>query len=250
MGFFKQIQAITRITYGKCPVCDKKTLFVGIGYWYRDQYRCVRCLSVPRVRALMKTLREIDPDYCRKTIHESSPGGFFLKKMKRDVPNYSYSYYYEGKKPGVRLQSGATNESIEDLSFSDEQFDIFITQDVLEHVFHPLQAFKEIERVLKPGGFHIFTTPISFYQNTVQRAALKNGTLEYIHEPVFHRNPIDRDGSLVTFDWGGDIISILNRICPQMQHQLYIFRNSKDNYRSGIEGDYLEVVVSRKNDDC
>ena len=43
------------------------------------------------------------------------------------------------------------------MTFENESFDLFITQDVFEHVMTPNKAFKEIERVLKPGGAHVFT---------------------------------------------------------------------------------------------
>ena len=43
------------------------------------------------------------------------------------------------------------------MTFQNESFDLFITQDVFEHVMEPNKAFKEIERVLKPGGAHVFT---------------------------------------------------------------------------------------------
>jgi len=44
------------------------------------------------------------------------------------------------------------------LPFDDEQFDIVISQVVLEHVMDYPSTFKEVHRVLKPGGisFHIF----------------------------------------------------------------------------------------------
>jgi 2-polyprenyl-3-methyl-5-hydroxy-6-metoxy-1,4-benzoquinol methylase len=45
------------------------------------------------------------------------------------------------------------------MTFGTEQFDLFITQDVMEHVFRPRLAVKEIMRVLKTGGAHIFTAP-------------------------------------------------------------------------------------------
>ncbi|MGQ0519368.1 class I SAM-dependent methyltransferase, partial [Bacillus sp. D-CC] len=48
-------------------------------------------------------------------------------------------------------------ENLEDMTFQNESFDLFITQDVFEHVMEPKKAFKEIERVLKPGGALLYT---------------------------------------------------------------------------------------------
>lgn len=51
-------------------------------------------------------------------------------------------------------------ENLEALTFADESIDLHVTQDVLEHVFHPSKVFSEIARTLKPGGAHIFTVPL------------------------------------------------------------------------------------------
>lgn len=45
------------------------------------------------------------------------------------------------------------------LAFPDQTFDIVLSLWVFEHVEHPDHVFKEISRVLKPGGFFAFVTP-------------------------------------------------------------------------------------------
>lgn len=45
------------------------------------------------------------------------------------------------------------------LPFPDGSFDIVLSLWVFEHVEHPDRVFKEISRVLKPGGFFAFVTP-------------------------------------------------------------------------------------------
>lgn len=56
--------------------------------------------------------------------------------------------------------NGVRREDLENQSFEDESFDLHVTQDVFEHLFNPAAAFREIARTLRPGGAHIFTTPI------------------------------------------------------------------------------------------
>lgn len=101
-------------------------------------------------------------------------------------------------------------ENLESLTFQDNTFDLFVTQDVFEHVANPEKAFREIGRVLKPGGRHVFTMP--WYPNlvnTIQRARISEGVIEYLEEPIYHGNPVDENGSLVTFDWGSDFIDYI-----------------------------------------
>ncbi len=56
------------------------------------------------------------------------------------------------------------------IPFSDSQFDIVFSDNVLEHLEHPLHVFMEIERVLKPGGVFLFKTPNRWhYMPTIAR---------------------------------------------------------------------------------
>lgn len=48
---------------------------------------------------------------------------------------------------------------LERLPFPDASFDVVTSLWVLEHVEHPETVFKEVHRVLKPGGFFAFVTP-------------------------------------------------------------------------------------------
>jgi len=45
------------------------------------------------------------------------------------------------------------------LPFADASFDVVVTSDVMEHVRLDDLAHREIRRVLKPGGFYVFTVP-------------------------------------------------------------------------------------------
>ncbi|PIY80169.1 MAG: hypothetical protein COY80_04335 [Candidatus Pacebacteria bacterium CG_4_10_14_0_8_um_filter_42_14] len=53
--------------------------------------------------------------------------------------------------------------SIEKMPFPDASFDIVVTSEVIEHIPHQILAFKELSRVLKPGGTLILTTPNKFW---------------------------------------------------------------------------------------
>jgi len=45
------------------------------------------------------------------------------------------------------------------LPFADSSIDILISSEVVEHLPEPLPALKEMQRVLKPGGYAMVTTP-------------------------------------------------------------------------------------------
>lgn len=47
----------------------------------------------------------------------------------------------------------------EQIPWADETFDLVIADNVLEHLERPIDVFKEVRRVLKPGGSFLFKTP-------------------------------------------------------------------------------------------
>ncbi len=49
--------------------------------------------------------------------------------------------------------------NLENLPFENNSIDVIVSQFVLEHVENPEKVFKELFRVLKPGGVFIFLTP-------------------------------------------------------------------------------------------
>jgi len=236
--------------FGYCPCCHRETVFVSHSTWLRDNYQCIFCHSIPRQRAIMHILDTVVPGWQKKKVHESSPSNGFIKEQCKD---YSCSYFFEDKKPGEVLYEtpmgsdvSCQNENLEALSFDDETFDIFVTQDVFEHINRPLNAFQEIKRILKTGGVHVFTVPLCPFQKTQSRIKIgDDGAVIPVLPAIYHGNPISEKGSLVTYDWGSDIAEIIED-CSGMKTTVYQFPQTAENFYYGLEADFLEVLVSVK----
>jgi SAM-dependent methyltransferase len=228
---------------GFCPVCEQKTVFVEYGPWLRDQYKCRICGTIPRNRALRNAINTFLPDWQQRQVHESSPGGEFSYYLKRHCPGYTSSHYYADV-PRGELKGKHRSEDLTQLTFPDASFDLFVTSDVFEHVFHAEKAFAEISRVLKPGGMHIFSMPWypKLEKSELRAKLLDKGQIEYLKEPDYHRNPVDEKGSLVTTDWGRDFCDIIYK-SSGMTTTIYVVRDRN----LGIDGEFLEIFVSRKN---
>jgi len=193
----------------------------------------------------MYVMKKIVPDWKRNIIHESSPSGPTFNVMRDMCAGYSYSYFYEERKLGERINTKCTNENLENLSFNDCTFDIFITQDVFEHINRPDLAFKEIMRCLKKGGYHIFTTPLYPWIKTRARIKLENGIVRNVLSPIYHGSPISKNGCLVTYDWGGNICELIYQ-WTGMKTEIYEFPQNKQFARLGLEADFLQVLVTKK----
>ncbi len=144
-------------------------------------------------------------------IFETATNSIFKINSFKSANNYIVSEYFENAPLGSYVQ-GIRNENLERLTFRDNSIDIVINSDVLEHVNDLNKALSEIKRVLKPGGFHIFTLPVDHdLPKTVERARIIAGKLEYLMAPVMHGDPIRQDGILAFRDFGSDVLNYMSR---------------------------------------
>lgn len=223
---------------GYCHCCRKKVIFESNNSWLRDHYLCTFCGSIPRQRHIQYILDHKFRGWESMNIHESSPSNDFISRYCK---SYSYSQFF----PSVELgdfHNKVRCENLEVLTFPDEIFDIFITQDVFEHIFNPEIAAKEIMRVLKPGGAHIFTAPKhKGIKESYARARMCEGEIEYLHEEQYHGNPVGDGKALVTWDYGDDFEHLME------QWSGYVTDTYIMNDRNfGIDAEYIEVFVTRK----
>lgn len=104
---------------------------------------------------------------------------------------------------------------LQDISYPDASFDVFVSGDVFEHVPDLDKALAEIARILKPGGMLISSFPFnpSREETLVKARLLDDGTVEHLTEPEYHGNPIDPEaGSLVFSIPGWDILDKLKSL--------------------------------------
>jgi len=226
---------------GYCVICDREVTFIEYGPWLRDSYICNTCHSLPRNRALIHVLNTFIPDWRSKTIHESSPDGVASDHIKQQCDNYSESQLFDNIEYG-QYKNDIRCENLECMTFDDKSFDIFITQDVFEHVMAPDKAFSEIARVLRSGSVHVFTPP--WYpknKKTVQRVQINNGEIVHLLEPVYHDNPVSGDGSLVTYNWGLDLVDYIYQNSG-MTTMIYLLNDRN----LGLDAEFLHVFISFK----
>ncbi|WP_157237578.1 class I SAM-dependent methyltransferase [Beggiatoa alba] len=210
-----------------CSVCnDARTMTISTAFVdaiknggfinWREDAICQVCHFNARTRAtvdlvnLLFSKKKIQSAY----ITEAVTPLFF--RLKEKINGLVGSEYLGGDKVGGQLYACQgqliRHEDVTRLSFSDNELDLLLSFDVLEHVSDYKLALTEIYRTLKQGGHALLTTPINpRLKSTVTRAYVDSVDLQVKHllEPVYHGDPINNSGILCFHDFGIDIVDIL-----------------------------------------
>lgn len=236
-----------------CTVCGEAADFEGFSENLRESGNCTRCGSFNRQRQMAFVLRQrlgvpVDGALALRdavTLYNLESNGPLHARLA-NFGGYVCSEYFgpeyvSGKM--VATSSGKVrHEDVQALSFPPDTFDFVMSSDVLEHVPDPYQAHREIYRVLKPGGSHIFTVPYNpGAARDDKRAELVDGKVHYLAEALYHGDPVRPDeGILVWNIFGQEMLECLCTIgfeVDDLKLQAAEF---------GILGDNAIVFVARK----
>ena len=207
-----------------CSVCGSaNVLCTSPEENYRESFVCGSCFALARTEALARavvlrlarkgetSLAEISQERRRCKVHEFGFVGA-IADILRGQSWFSMSEYFESTPVGEVGPKGIRCEDLTQLTFPDESFDIAISQDVLEHVPDPVATFREIARVLRSGGTHIFTVPQDLgLPRSVTRARVTGGVLLHLQPAEYHGDPVRSEGALVFTDFGADLPEIVER---------------------------------------
>ena len=129
-------------------------------------------MSLERHRLLWLYLKEKTPFFFNnlKVLH-IAPELCFINRFSK-MKNLEY-ITADLQSPWAKIKMDVQN-----IPFSDNQFDVIICNHVLEHVDNDHTAMKELYRVMKPGGFGIFQVPIdNSIENTLEDDAINSPQL-------------------------------------------------------------------------
>jgi GT2 family glycosyltransferase/SAM-dependent methyltransferase len=214
---------------GRCLVCGRDTDFVydDPSAW-REQLACLLCRTTSRYRSIARGLLEA----IREITGIEAASLAELPRQKAGPPLAIYdtqlpfahmasaypvpdmlgrcswidlelSTWKRRKKLGRRLGPRTTNQNLERLTFADGSFDIVVTSDVMEHVRLEDRAHREIYRILRPGGFYVFTVPHLRDRETIVRVQITDpedpSKDRHLLEPEYHGDANDSEGSVLAY---------------------------------------------------
>lgn len=222
--------AIKNLRYhqvGKCNICGKSTIFICIdAKTVRNNMYCPFCQSSSRKRHVAKllinkvisdisSLAEISSNkdlnnLDKLNIYNADINDAFSQVLQSGT-SYYCSSYIPNIQVGTEIREQVFCQDLEKLTFSSEKFDVVITEDVFEHIRDYQKAFQEVYRVLKTGGYHIFTVPCFFDKPTLIRVDTSGKEDIHLLPPEYHGDKI-RGKILAYRTFGIDIFEILEKI--------------------------------------
>jgi SAM-dependent methyltransferase len=119
------------------------------------------------------------------------------------------SELFDDVEPG-RFHGRVQCQDVQCLTYNDRSFDLVTSTEVFEHVPDDRRAFREIHRVLRPGGVLVFTVPLMDDASTLERARLDHGTIVHLTEPEYHGDRLRGRGRVLAFRTYG--LDILDRL--------------------------------------
>ena len=161
-----------RDRHGACSVCGLSTRFVRNswvlpadlariappGLADRESLLCASCGSSLRVRSLADVLLEHYGTTSRSAVELVEEDGFRALDVL-ELNGVGRLHPVLARSPRL-VHAEYPEEDMQALTYGEGSFDLVLTSETLEHVPDFRQALRESRRVLRPGGRHVFTTPL------------------------------------------------------------------------------------------
>ncbi|MDH5535454.1 MAG: class I SAM-dependent methyltransferase [Betaproteobacteria bacterium] len=187
----------------RCPLCGP-TLLIKLA---NDaiSVRCIRCGASAIHLSIMRVINELYPDLAPMTIYEMSSRGPLVEYLRHRAGKLVCSEYFDDVASGD-FKDGTECQDVTRLTYPDGSFDLCTSTEVFEHVPDDRTGFREVRRVLKPGGQFVFTVPLTESASTQERATVVDGAVRHFLPPEYHGDTIRGQGKVLAFrNYGLDI---------------------------------------------
>lgn len=125
-------------------------------------YRFKRKLTLSNV--LRKIRKQVDKEKAFSLLEIGTGSGFTIAFLESEFPDaklFGIEYdprlveLTQSKVKSAKIVQG----NAENFDIGDQKFDVIVSLQVIEHLYHPDKMIEAVKRHLNPGGTFIFTTP-------------------------------------------------------------------------------------------
>lgn len=209
---------------GFCYACNAQ-VSLGVDYEYggirqgfpnwRERLVCPACNLNNRQRAALHLfLKECQPAHDSRIFLAEQVSDLYRFVKKRFSRTTGSEYLKEEIPRGITRSDGVRNESLTSLSFEGGEFDFALCFDVFEHIPDYRRSLQELYRVLAEKGTMIFTVPFhrAAYAHKTRAKIDHSGAIVHAQEPLYHADPLSREGALVFQEFGWQLLDELREV--------------------------------------
>jgi SAM-dependent methyltransferase len=200
--------------------------------------RCPRCGASAITQSLVDVLarQAVRLEVC--DVYEMSAQGPLVAWLGARAKSLVTSEYLDGVAPGAR-HDGVLCQDVQRLTFCDGSFDVCTSTEVFEHVEDDRRGFREVLRVLRPGGLLVFSVPMDASGLTVERTRLEaDGRRIDVLPPEYHGDRLRGDKVFTYRNYGRDV-------CERLVEAGFA-QASIERPRARLFGHARPIVVARK----
>lgn len=180
-----------------CNFCERDTWFLVSGPESRS-IRCLSCRATAISLASLKRIQSLPLDPAHSSVYELSYHGAVFAWLKGRFKDFHCSEYF-GPDAGPAV-NGIRNEDVQRLTFENARFDLVSSTEVFEHVPDYRRGFAEVHRVLRDGGWFVFTVPLFDEPHTKCTCRIgPDGQLEWLGVPEYHDSLVTGVASVPVF---------------------------------------------------
>ena len=187
---------------------------------FRERLICQRTRLNNRTRAalhIFSTLLTPQPNDSIYVTEQLTPLYRWLKSSYADVQGSEYLSNLEWLKLlKLKLRSfpeKLIHQDLTALTLKGETIGHVLSFDCFEHISDYLSAFKEVFRVLKPGGHFMFSVPFDLNRskNLIRATLEEDGVVHHV-EPEYHGDPVSKQGILSFYTFGWEVLDELKSV--------------------------------------
>lgn len=180
-----------------CNFCERRTWFLASGRESRS-IRCLGCRATAISLSSLKCIQALPLEPARAAVYELSYHGPVFNWLRRRFADFHCSEYFAPQAGAV--VNGVRNEDVQRLTWPDGRFDLVSSTEVFEHVPDYRRGFEEVHRVLRPGGWFVFTVPLFDAALTICLCRIAaDGALQWLGVPEYHDSRVTGLASVPVF---------------------------------------------------